>query len=265
MAGRGQRAQDLRELVRGELAGSTRAVAELREAAGGASGVDPCSSHPTAVRYCRRWIRAGVSSPHPHTVLADPRLADATARLGRERVKAAVASAQQAVREGALAAADVVDAALDALPAHRDHAAPRPQRHRRAAAHEPRAGPAVGRGPRRARRRGGHVRRRAGPRHRRARPARRGRDRRPARRGARRRGRARGEQRRRRARARRAHAGAGPGDGRRPRRARGDRRRLPHPRAAGGDRGPAARGRHHQPGHPRPTTPRPSARTPRSC
>jgi hypothetical protein len=33
MAGRGQRAQDLRELVRGELAGSTGAVAELREAA----------------------------------------------------------------------------------------------------------------------------------------------------------------------------------------------------------------------------------------
>ena len=50
-------------------------------------------------------------------VLADPRLADATARLGRERVKAAVASAQQAVREGALAASEVVDATLDALPA----------------------------------------------------------------------------------------------------------------------------------------------------
>src|SRR6185312_2676285 len=44
------------------------------------------------------------------------RLADVTARLGRERVKAAVVSAQQAVRQGALAAADVVDAALDALP-----------------------------------------------------------------------------------------------------------------------------------------------------
>jgi L-seryl-tRNA(Ser) seleniumtransferase len=50
-------------------------------------------------------------------VLADPRLADATARLGRERVKAAVACAQQAVREGALAASEVVDATLDALPA----------------------------------------------------------------------------------------------------------------------------------------------------
>ena len=58
--------------------------------------------------------RRGV--PRTDTVLADPRLADVTARLGRERVKAAVVSAQQAVRQGALAAADVVDAALDALP-----------------------------------------------------------------------------------------------------------------------------------------------------
>ena len=54
--------------------------------------------------------------PRTDTVLADPRLADVTARLGRERVKAAVVSAQQAVRRGALAAADVVDATLDALP-----------------------------------------------------------------------------------------------------------------------------------------------------
>ena len=35
MAGGRQRAQDLRELVRGELARSTGAVAELREAARG--------------------------------------------------------------------------------------------------------------------------------------------------------------------------------------------------------------------------------------
>jgi len=55
--------------------------------------------------------------PRTDTVLSDPRLADATARLGRERVKAAVGVAQQAVREGALAASEVVDAALDALPA----------------------------------------------------------------------------------------------------------------------------------------------------
>ena len=41
--------------------------------------------------------------PRTDTVLADPRLADVTARLGRDQVKAAVAAAQQAVREGALA------------------------------------------------------------------------------------------------------------------------------------------------------------------
>ncbi len=55
--------------------------------------------------------------PRTDTVLADPRLADVTARLGRGRVKAAVVAAQQAVREGALPATDVVVAALDALPA----------------------------------------------------------------------------------------------------------------------------------------------------
>ncbi|MBA3905607.1 MAG: L-seryl-tRNA(Sec) selenium transferase, partial [Pseudonocardiales bacterium] len=55
--------------------------------------------------------------PRTDAVLADPRLADATARLGRERVKSAVAAAQQAVREGALAPSDVVAATLDALPA----------------------------------------------------------------------------------------------------------------------------------------------------
>jgi L-seryl-tRNA(Ser) seleniumtransferase len=64
---------------------------------------------------CEVDPRRGV--PRTDMVLADPRLADATARLGRERVKAAVACAQQAVREGALAASEVVDATLDALPA----------------------------------------------------------------------------------------------------------------------------------------------------
>ncbi len=54
--------------------------------------------------------------PRTDAVLADPRLADATARLGRAQVKAAVGVAQQAVREGTLAASDVVGAALDALP-----------------------------------------------------------------------------------------------------------------------------------------------------
>ena len=57
------------------------------------------------------------SVPRTDAVLADPRLADATARLGRDRVKSAVAQAQQAVRAGALAASEVVDATLDGLPA----------------------------------------------------------------------------------------------------------------------------------------------------
>ena len=149
--------------------------------------------------------RRGV--PRTDTVLADPRLADATARLGRERVKAAVACAQQAVREGALAASEVVDAALDALPATATTLRPvlnatgvvlhtnlgrAPLSDAARAALDVAAGTcdveldlATGeRGPRGA-----------------------GVDRRAARRGARRRGRARGEQRRRRARARRAHAG----------------------------------------------------------
>ncbi|HEY0815672.1 MAG TPA: L-seryl-tRNA(Sec) selenium transferase [Pseudonocardia sp.] len=59
--------------------------------------------------------RRGV--PRTDAVLGDPRLADAAARLGRERVKSVVVAAQQAVREGRLAPAEVVGAALDALPA----------------------------------------------------------------------------------------------------------------------------------------------------
>jgi L-seryl-tRNA(Ser) seleniumtransferase len=63
----------------------------------------------------RRDLPRGV--PRTDAVLGDPRLADATARLGRERVKSAVVAAQQAVREGVLAASEVVEATLDALPA----------------------------------------------------------------------------------------------------------------------------------------------------
>jgi L-seryl-tRNA(Ser) seleniumtransferase len=58
--------------------------------------------------------RRGV--PRTDAVLGDPRLADATARLGRERVKSAVVAAQQAVREGKLAPSEIVGATLDALP-----------------------------------------------------------------------------------------------------------------------------------------------------
>jgi L-seryl-tRNA(Ser) seleniumtransferase len=81
----------------------------------GVTTVDPPSKdlreRPLSTSDRRRSV------PRTDAVLADPRLADATARLGRERVKSAVAQAQQAVREGALAASEVVDATLDGLPA----------------------------------------------------------------------------------------------------------------------------------------------------
>ncbi len=54
--------------------------------------------------------------------------------------------------------------------------------------------------------------------------------------------------------------GAGRRGGRGPWRAGGDRRRVPHPRAAGVRRRPAPRGRDHQPCTPRPTTRTSSAR-----
>ncbi len=54
--------------------------------------------------------------PRTDVVLADPRIAAAAVRLGRQLVKQAVSAAQQRVREGALPPDDVVGAALDALP-----------------------------------------------------------------------------------------------------------------------------------------------------
>jgi len=54
--------------------------------------------------------------PRTDAVLADPRIAAAAVRLGRQLVKEAVTAAQQRVREGALPPDDVVGAALDALP-----------------------------------------------------------------------------------------------------------------------------------------------------
>ena len=56
------------------------------------------------------------SVPRTDAVLADPAVADAAARLGRELVKAAVQTAQQRVRDGDLPPADVVPAVLAALP-----------------------------------------------------------------------------------------------------------------------------------------------------
>lgn len=56
------------------------------------------------------------SVPRTDAVLADPELADAVERLGRERVKEAVRHAQEKVRVGVLDPHHVVDAVLDALP-----------------------------------------------------------------------------------------------------------------------------------------------------
>jgi L-seryl-tRNA(Ser) seleniumtransferase len=56
--------------------------------------------------------------PRTDAVLADPRLVAAVRRLGRARVKAAVAAAQQQAREGRIPPAEVAAAAAAALPAH---------------------------------------------------------------------------------------------------------------------------------------------------
>jgi L-seryl-tRNA(Ser) seleniumtransferase len=55
--------------------------------------------------------------PRTDAVLADPRLAEAAARLGRARVKAAVSQAQQHAREGLIDPGEVADSAVAALPA----------------------------------------------------------------------------------------------------------------------------------------------------
>ncbi|RBY76080.1 L-seryl-tRNA(Sec) selenium transferase [Geodermatophilus sp. TF02-6] len=55
--------------------------------------------------------------PRTDTLLADPELAAASARLGRELVKTAVAQVQQRIRDGALAPADAVPAVLSGLSA----------------------------------------------------------------------------------------------------------------------------------------------------
>jgi L-seryl-tRNA(Ser) seleniumtransferase len=56
--------------------------------------------------------------PRTDTVLADSRLREAVTRLGRHRVKAAVADAQERVRHGELAPGDVVDDVVAGLPAY---------------------------------------------------------------------------------------------------------------------------------------------------
>jgi L-seryl-tRNA(Ser) seleniumtransferase len=54
--------------------------------------------------------------PRTDAVLADPRVAAAADRLGRDRVKDAVRDAQEAARRGDIGPDDVVDAALSGLP-----------------------------------------------------------------------------------------------------------------------------------------------------
>ena len=54
--------------------------------------------------------------PRTDLVLADPRLADAAARIGRVAVKAAVADAQRRARAGEIGPAEVAEAAVRALP-----------------------------------------------------------------------------------------------------------------------------------------------------
>ena len=55
--------------------------------------------------------------PRTDLLLADPRLAEAERRLGRELVKAAVGRAQQRARDGQIAPDEVADAAVAELPA----------------------------------------------------------------------------------------------------------------------------------------------------
>lgn len=56
--------------------------------------------------------------PSTTALLGDPRLDEASTRLGRGIVKAAIAMAQQAVRDGRIGPDDAVHAALAGLPAH---------------------------------------------------------------------------------------------------------------------------------------------------
>jgi L-seryl-tRNA(Ser) seleniumtransferase len=57
-------------------------------------------------------------TPRTDQLLADPRLREATGRLGERRVKAAVHEAQERCRRGEVAPSAVADEAVTALPAH---------------------------------------------------------------------------------------------------------------------------------------------------
>ncbi|MEE3921894.1 hypothetical protein V2I01_37290 [Micromonospora sp. BRA006-A] len=184
--------------------------------------------------------------PRTDALLADPALAAAAATLGRDRVKAAIVSAQARARRGELTPIRYATRRWPACPAVRP---PGAQRHRRRAAHQPGTRPRPVRGGRAGRRRRAH-RRGAGPADRPAGAARPGSAGRARRGGARRGGGARGEQRRGGAGAGRDRAGRRPGDRGEPWRAGriGDGFRLPDLLASTGAR---LRGGHHQPHHAR--------------
>ena len=72
---------------------------------------------PTTAVYARVVTDQRRQVPRTDALLADPRLAAAADRLGRDRVKAVIAAAQQAARDGEIAPADVADLAVSSLPA----------------------------------------------------------------------------------------------------------------------------------------------------
>jgi L-seryl-tRNA(Ser) seleniumtransferase len=91
------------------------AVVALMQCAGKGGGAG--RPRPAESRRYGHGMDARRLVPRTDTVLADPRLAAAAGRLGRERVKAAVVRAQQQARDGEIDPAAVADAAVAALPA----------------------------------------------------------------------------------------------------------------------------------------------------
>ena len=273
--------QDLARADRGELAGATGAVAELREAAGGREPTATVTRPSLRREPPDGQARSRRTRPYPRSVTLasdprrgcpaptpcwpSPRSRSPSRGWAAPLVKEAVGAAQDRVRRGGSpprpsSTPCSTRCRTSPPPCARCSTPPASCCTPTSAAHRS--------PPRRAGRfrRRRHLRRRTGPGHRRPRPPRPRCGRRAARRRARRRCRAPGQQRRRRTRPR-----APPrwprraGDRRRPRRAGRDRRRVPHPGPARGRPAPGcARSAPRTASRPA-TTPTPSARTPRSC
>ena len=188
--------------------------------------------------------------PRTDAVLTDPRVAPASQRLGRPRVKEAVVAAQARARAGEIAPEAVVEEVLATLPELA--ASLRPVINASGVLLHTNLGraPLSRRGPRRRRRRRGDDGRRARPRDRRAGPSRGGGAGRAGGGGTRRGRGARREQRGRGPRPRRHRARRRAGDRHRPRRDGRDRRRVPAAGPARVHGRAAARGRHHEPRAP---------------